>query len=97
MTGEKVSEKAGFGYWKLFSLNSKKKTKKKKPLFSRYAPVILGMSNTFGQAAGFMGPLTTGLVLRGGNSHHNWMRAFWITALVYVPGQHILQARKSSF
>ncbi len=52
----------------------------------RYAPVIYGLSNTFGQISGFMAPQTTGLLLRDDNSHDNWVLAFWVSALVYLPG-----------
>lgn len=52
----------------------------------RFAPVIFGISNTFGQSAGFLAPHTTGLLLRGGNSHRNWLWAFWVSAMVYIPG-----------
>ncbi len=48
--------------------------------------MIYGISNTFGQAAGFMAPQTTGLLLSEGNSRTNWMLSFWVSALVYLPG-----------
>ncbi len=48
--------------------------------------MIYGISNTFGQAAGFMAPQTTGIILRNDNSHTNWLLSFWISAIIYLPG-----------
>ena len=51
-----------------------------------HSGVIFGISNTFANLPGFLAPQTTGHLLKSENSLENWQLAFWITALIYVPG-----------
>ncbi len=44
------------------------------------------MSNTLGQTAGFLAPVTAGLLLKDQNDHSSWLLAFWVSALAHIPG-----------
>ena len=48
--------------------------------------VIMGISNTLANFTGFLAPQTTGYLLKADNSLGQWQLAFWISAMVYVPG-----------
>lgn len=51
-----------------------------------FSAVIFGVSNTVANFTGFLAPQTTGLLLQDDNSLERWQLAFWISALVYLPG-----------
>ena len=51
-----------------------------------HASVIMGISNFVANFTGFLAPQTTGHLLNIENSIGQWQLAFWISALIYVPG-----------
>jgi len=46
----------------------------------------VAISNTLSNTSGFLAPVTTGRLLKSNNSLEQWQLAFWISALVNVPG-----------
>ncbi len=52
----------------------------------RFSAVIMGFSNTWANFTGFLAPQTTGHLVKSSNSLGSWQLAFWITALIYIPG-----------
>lgn len=51
-----------------------------------FSAVIFGVSNTMANITGILAPETTGLLLKNDNSLQGWQLAFWISAIVYLPG-----------
>ncbi len=59
----------------------------------RFSSVIMGFSNTWANFTGFLAPQTTGHLVKGGtNSLASWQLAFWISALIDVPGFVVFMA-----
>jgi len=52
----------------------------------RYSGLIMGVSNFVANFAGFLAPQTTGRLARASNTVAGWRTAFWITAIIYIPG-----------
>lgn len=46
----------------------------------------VAISNTLSNISGFLAPITTGRLLKSNNSLEQWQLAFWISALINVPG-----------
>ena len=53
-----------------------------------YSGIIYAISNTVANLSGFLAPITTGRLIDGGeeNSIKRWQMAFWISALINIPG-----------
>ena len=59
--------------------------------FKKYRIIIyfflrVAISNTLSNISGFLAPITTGRLLKSNNSLEQWQLAFWISALINVPG-----------
>lgn len=48
--------------------------------------IIYGISNTFSNIPGFLAPSTTGHLLDVENTVGQWRIAFFVSALIYIPG-----------
>ena len=54
-----------------------------------YGGIVFAISNTFSNLSGFLAPLSTGALLGDdseSNSIKQWQLAFWVTALINIPG-----------
>ena len=55
-----------------------------------YAPMhgglVFAICNTVANLSGFLAPITTGRLIGEDNSLKNWQLAFWVAALVNLPG-----------
>ena len=56
-----------------------------------HAGAIFAVTNTIANLSGFLAPQTTGHLLNMDNSLNQWQLAFWISAMVYVPGFVLFQ------
>jgi len=52
----------------------------------KYSGAIFAVSNTLANTSGFLAPQVTGHLLDGNNSIERWQLAFWVSAIIYVPG-----------
>jgi MFS family permease len=50
------------------------------------AGLIFAISNTVANVSGFLAPQLTGHLLDSDNSLQQWQLAFWISAIIYMPG-----------
>jgi sugar phosphate permease len=48
--------------------------------------LIFAISNTIANISGFLAPMLTGHLLQSSNSIEQWQLAFWISAIIYMPG-----------
>ena len=55
-----------------------------------YAPkhggIVFAICNTVANLSGFLAPITTGRLINDNNTLGNWQLAFWVAALVNIPG-----------
>ncbi len=52
----------------------------------QYGGLVYAISNTVANMSGFLAPTTTGRLIDGENSLGNWQLAFWISAVINLPG-----------
>ena len=51
-----------------------------------YGGIVFAISNTFSNISGFLAPISTGALIGDNPTIEQWQLAFWVTALINVPG-----------